>query len=59
MNVLISTSTFARYSREPLELLESLGANYTLNPKGRKLNTEEITSLLGDVDGLADQAAGG
>lgn len=52
MNVLISTSSFARYSREPLDLLESLGATYRLNPQGRKLTTEEIASLLGDVDGL-------
>ena len=52
MNVLISTSSFARYSREPLELLENLGASYRLNPQGRKLTSEEIASLLGDVDGL-------
>ena len=52
MNVLISTSSFARHSREPLDMLEAWGAQYRLNAQGRKLTAEEIASLLGDVDGL-------
>jgi D-3-phosphoglycerate dehydrogenase len=52
MNILISTSSFARYSREPLNRLEGWGASYRLNAKGRKLTEEEIAPLLGDVDGL-------
>lgn len=52
MNVLISTSSFARHSREPLDLLEAWGAEYRLNPQGRKLTADEIASLLSDVDGL-------
>jgi D-3-phosphoglycerate dehydrogenase len=52
MNVLISTSSFARHSREPLDLLEAWGAQYRLNAEGRKLTTDEIISLLDDVDGL-------
>lgn len=52
MNVLISTSSFARHSREPLDLLEGCGARYRLNPHGRKLTADEIASLLEDVDGI-------
>lgn len=52
MNVLISTSSFAQHSREPLELLEAWGARYRLNAQGRKLAADEIASLLNDVDGL-------
>jgi D-3-phosphoglycerate dehydrogenase len=52
MNILISTSSFGRHSREPLELLESWGASYRLNAQGRKLAAEEIASLLADIDGL-------
>jgi D-3-phosphoglycerate dehydrogenase len=52
VNVLISTSSFARHSREPLDLLEAWGARYRLNAQGRKLRADEIASLLSDVDGL-------
>lgn len=52
MNVLISTSSFARHSREPLELLECWGARYRFNVSGRKLTADEVASLLADVDGL-------
>jgi D-3-phosphoglycerate dehydrogenase len=52
MNVLISTSSFAKHSREPLDRLEGWGASYRLNPHGRKLTAEEIAAFLADVDGL-------
>lgn len=52
MNILISTSSFARHSYEPLELLERWGARCRLNPQGRKLTADEVAELLGDVDGL-------
>ena len=52
MNILISTSSFGKHSREPLDLLESWGARYQLNAHGRKLAAEEVASLLNDVDGL-------
>jgi D-3-phosphoglycerate dehydrogenase len=52
MNILISTSSFARHSREPLDLLDAQGARYRLNAQGRKLTADEIASLLGDIDGL-------
>lgn len=52
MNVLISTSSFAKHSREPLDLLEARGIQYMLNAQGRRLEAEEVASLLADVDGL-------
>lgn len=52
MNVLISTSSFGQYSREPLDLLDARGIRYMLNARGRKLEAEEIASLLSDMDGL-------
>jgi D-3-phosphoglycerate dehydrogenase len=52
VNVLISTSSFARHSREPLELLEARGIHYMLNAQGRKLEADEVATLLTDVDGL-------
>jgi D-3-phosphoglycerate dehydrogenase len=52
MNVLISTSSFGRYSREPLDLLEAWGASCRLNAQGRKLTEAEIGAMLEDVDGL-------
>ena len=52
MDVLISTSSFAKHSREPLELLEARGIRYTMNAKGRKLEADEIASMLADIDGL-------
>ena len=52
MNVLISTSSFAEHSREPLDLLEARGIQYRLNAHGRKLKADEIASLVSDVDGL-------
>ena len=52
MNILISTSSFANHSSEPLDLLKAWGANYRLNPEGRKLSEEEILPLLDEIDGL-------
>src|SRR5687768_12223436 len=52
MNILISTSSFAKHSSEPLDLLKAWGASYRLNPEGRKLSEVEILSLLEDIDGL-------
>ena len=40
--IFISTSTFAQYSKEPIELLEKEGFNVSLNPTGKKMTTEEI-----------------
>lgn len=52
MRVCISTSSFATYSREPLELLERAGCEIIVNPKGRTLNAAEIVDLAADADGI-------
>ena len=50
--VVISTTSFGRVDRRPLELLEDFGAEYELNPYGRKPTAAEMIELLKDVDGL-------
>lgn len=52
--IFISTTTFAKYSNEPLKLLENARINYDLNPYSRKLNEYEIKKILkeGDYHGL-------
>lgn len=39
-------------SRRPLQLLEDFGAEYKLNPYGRKPTSPEMIELLKDADGL-------
>ena len=46
MKVLITTTTFAKYSEEPLRILKEKGIEYKLNPFGRKLTEEELMKLL-------------
>ena len=41
MKIAITTSSFARYSEEPLELLQREGIEYVLNDKGRTLTEDE------------------
>jgi len=50
--VLISTSSFAVYDRRPLEMLESNGIGYTLNPYGRTLKPSEVIELVKDHMGI-------
>ena len=47
--VLISTTSFAEYSKKPLEMLEQAGFSVTINPFKRKLKENEIKSLLGGI----------
>jgi D-3-phosphoglycerate dehydrogenase len=46
--VIATTSSFARESPEPLELMENEGLKIILNPWGRKLKGEELGNLLKD-----------
>lgn len=46
MKIFISTTTFARYSDEPLKLLKDAGIKYDLNPYNRKLKECEIEKIL-------------
>lgn len=55
MKIAITTSSFARYSEEPLELLQREGIEYVLNDKGRTLTEDETIQLL---EGCAGVAAG-
>ena len=53
MKILISTSSFAKFSDEPLRLLDKAGITYVLNPFGRKLTEDEAIELLQGCVGLA------
>jgi len=50
--VVISTSSFGRSGRQPLDLLEQAGCVVTLNPHGRTLKPDEAIALLAEADGL-------
>lgn len=52
MKVLISTSSFGKHDRAPLERLKGAGLEVSLNPYGRKLTATEVKELLVDADGL-------
>ena len=47
-----SPSSFCAVNREPLDLLERLGATVIPNPYGRRLTADEAKAHLSDVDGL-------
>jgi len=46
MQVFISTTTFAEFSREPLDILKANGIDFILNPVKRKLTEQEIARFL-------------
>jgi D-3-phosphoglycerate dehydrogenase len=50
--VLITTVPFADRNRLPLELLESAGIEYLINPLGRKLKEPELAQMAADFDVL-------
>jgi D-3-phosphoglycerate dehydrogenase len=52
IRVLVSTSSFGRSGRQPLELLERAGCEVSLNPHGRTLTADEARALLADCDGV-------
>ncbi|MAG71493.1 MAG: hypothetical protein CL471_14550 [Acidobacteria bacterium] len=51
-NVLISTSSFGKYDKAPLERLVKMNYKTTLNPYGREMSEGEIKELLGGMDAL-------
>ena len=53
MKVAITTSSFARYSDEPLELLRRSGISYVLNEAGRVLAEDEAIDILRGCIGVA------
>ncbi|MCL1985679.1 MAG: phosphoglycerate dehydrogenase [Betaproteobacteria bacterium] len=53
MKIAITTSSFARYSDEPLDLLRKRGIGYVLNDKGRVLTEDEARDILQGCIGVA------
>ena len=53
MKIAITTSSFAKFSSEPLKLLDAQGITYVLNPHGRKLIEGETIDLLQGCIGVA------
>lgn len=53
MKIAITTSSFAQFSDEPLQLLESKGIEVAINPYGRALTEEEAISFLSGCIGVA------
>ena len=53
MKIAITTSSFAQYSKEPLDLLKKAGIEYILNPFGRQLTEDETIDLLKGCIGVA------
>lgn len=50
--IFISTTTFAQYTSEPIQLLTSQGYDVAFNNLGRKLSEEEIKNIISDYDGI-------
>ena len=48
--VLITTVPFAEHNRLPLDLMESIGADYTINPLGRRLREDELSEMASDAE---------
>lgn len=53
MKIAITTSSFAKDSREPLDMLEARGIKYVLNPHGRALSEDEAIEVLAGCVGVA------
>ena len=48
--VLITTVPFGGHNRLPLELLEGIGADYLINPIGRRLTEDELCDMIMDAE---------
>lgn len=53
MRIAITTSSFARYSEAPLDLLRERGIDYVLNETGRTLTEDEAIAILQGCVGVA------
>lgn len=49
---LITTVPFADKNRLPIEMLQTAGIDYTINPLGRKLKEAELAEMVADFDVL-------
>ncbi len=52
MKILISTSTFGKFDRKPIEKLEEKGYEVILNTHGKKLTKEQTLELAKDCSGI-------
>ncbi|MBO4312486.1 MAG: phosphoglycerate dehydrogenase [Desulfovibrionaceae bacterium] len=52
MRIAITPHSFARYSKQPLRMLEEMDVGYVLNDKGRRLTEDETIDLLEGCTGL-------
>lgn len=52
MKILISSASFGKINRDPLQILENAGYTPILNPYGRKLEFGEFIELIKDASGL-------
>lgn len=52
MKVAITTTSFARYDRSLLDMLEEKQIQYVLNPHGRKLSEKEVVEVAKGADGI-------
>lgn len=50
--IFISTSSFAQFSKEPLDLLKRNNFDVTINPYGRKLTKQESIEVYSKYDGI-------
>jgi len=48
--VLITTVPFGAHNRLPIDLLESVGVDFEINPLGRRLKADELASMVSDVE---------
>jgi len=51
-NILLAPTTFAEYSKDPLEVININNYKYIVNPKGRKLENNEIIKYAKNVVGI-------
>jgi len=51
-NIFISTTSFAKYDKGPIRILEEKGLDVTINPHGRKLNKVDMVHFLDNAIGL-------
>ena len=52
IKVFISTSSFAKFSREPIDLMTQAGCICTVNPHGRVMAPQELWDLAADAEAL-------
>lgn len=50
--IAVTTTSFAKFNKEPLEILEKNNYEVIMNPYGRKVNKDEIIKLCKDVVGI-------